>query len=79
MDPMTYNVATFRRHGLEAKWGRTRNGAPIILARKPTGLPHQRTTWWAMHGTLWADAKTEGLVSAFDRHTLIADFFSIPA
>lgn len=77
--PLTYTVATFRKHGLEARWSRTRAGAPIILARKPAGLPHQRTTWWAMHGAFWTDAREVGVLEAFDRHTLLGDVFSVPA
>jgi hypothetical protein len=71
---MKFNIATVRTSGLEAKWGRTRHGAPAIFARKPG-----TQTWWMITKSMWADAQSEGLASAFERHTMLGDIFSIPA
>lgn len=81
--PARYAVGYVRASGLEARWGRTRQGAPIILVRDPQARHrHQREQWWFLDRGMWADAhKLEagqpvGLREAFDRHTLVADFFS---
>lgn len=51
---LRYAVATLRAAGLEAKWARTRRGAPIIKARDP-GAPtaHQRESWWLVDAAMW--------------------------
>lgn len=75
--PTRYRVADIRAAGLEARWGRTRRGAPIILARDPQARHrHQRETWWCVDRTMWDEAQKVGLREAFDRCTLLGEFFS---
>ena len=75
---LTYNVATFRAAGLEAKWSRTQRGAPIIIARNPVAqLKHQKEIWWYCDHHMWQRASKVGIVEAFTESTLLGDFFSI--
>jgi len=40
---MKLSVKTFRAEGMEARWGKTRKGAPCIFARDPQAkAKHQR-------------------------------------
>lgn len=71
---MKYNVSTFRKSGLEARWTRTRQNAPIIAVRK-SGSGH----WYVVDKNLWKDMQKEGVIQAFEQHTLLGDYFSIPA
>lgn len=70
-----YNVATLRAAGLEAKWTRTRKGAPIIIARDPAAAS---STFYAVDAYMWKRAEDVGLLEAFREGTALADFFSIP-
>jgi hypothetical protein len=70
---MKYSVKTFRAAGLDAKWTRTRRGAPIIVVKKP----HQKT-WVGVDQSMFDDMKKEGIADAFERHTLLVGIFSIP-
>lgn len=70
---MRYTVSTIRSAGLEARWSRTRSGAPIIAARKPGG------TWFVVACDMWDAMKSEGIKPAFERFTLLGDIFSVPA
>lgn len=80
MKNLAYNVKSIRATGLEAKWTRTRNGAPIITARNPESpLFHQRTQWYVIDGKMWNRAQTVGLIEAFNSGTLFGDIFSVPA
>lgn len=80
MNPILYKVATFRAAGLEAKWTRTSQGSPIIVARNPAAkLEHQRKTWWTIDRYTWVRMQKEGIVEAFECCTLLGDVFSIPA
>lgn len=75
-----YSVKTLRAAGLEARWTRTSRGAPIIVARYPEAdFPHQRETWWTVDAAMWEAAEKEGIIHAFVMHTLLGEFFSIPA
>jgi hypothetical protein len=75
---LKYGVKTFRAVGLEAKWTKTRTGAPIIVARNPLGkLQHQREIWWVVDDSMWQRIKQWGILEAFDRSTLLGDFFSV--
>lgn len=74
-----YSVKTLRSAGLEARWTRNRNGAPIIVARDPqAGLTH-RQAWWAVGQKMWDDMMKDGVREGFAQHTLLGDIFSIPA
>jgi len=70
---MTYSVKTIREAGLEARWTRTSLNAPIIAARRPG------EKWYVIDRRMWDCMKTEGIKSAFERFTLLGDFFFIPA
>lgn len=75
---MPYRVATFRSAGLQARWTRTRQGAPIIAVRHPqAATEHQRTRWYYVDQCMWADMAADGIIPAYDGHTLLADIFSI--
>jgi hypothetical protein len=69
---MKYNVKTLRDAGLQAKWTKTRLGAPIIAARKPG-----TRGWFLVYRDMWKDMNAEGVVSAFERFTLLGDIFYI--
>lgn len=75
---MKYRVSTLRTAGLEARWTRNDNGAPIIVARDPHAtLEHQRKTWWRVGQTVWTAMRRDGIREAFNNHTLLGDVFSI--
>lgn len=74
---MEYRVKTLRDAGLEAKWGKTRQGAPMMFARNPNGAPHQRNSWWAVDSNMWDAMKRNGVLEGFHNATLLADFFSV--
>jgi hypothetical protein len=75
---MKYSVKTLRSAGLEARWTHNRNGAPIIVARNLRApLTHQRSTWWHVTAGMWTSMQKDGVVEAFDNHTLLGDIFSI--
>jgi hypothetical protein len=75
-----YSVITLRNAGLDARWTRNRNGAPIIVARDPQAkLEHQRRTWWAVGKKMWDEMGRVGVREGFDNCTLLGDFFSLPA
>jgi hypothetical protein len=77
---MKYSVKTLREAGLEAKWTKTRNGAPIIVARDPQAkASHQRTTWWAVTAVVWSMMIRDGIKQGFDSCTLLGDLFSVRA
>lgn len=72
---MEYRVSTFREAGLEARWTRTRTGAPIIAARKPGAK-----AWELMDANAWRAIQRAGSVKdGFENVTLFADIFSVPA
>lgn len=71
---MDYNVRTVRAAGLEARWTRTRTGAPIIVARDASASQ----SWYGVTDRMWKDARRLGLRAAFESHTALGDFFSIP-
>jgi hypothetical protein len=74
------SVSTFRAAGLEAKWGKLHSGRPAIFVRNPKSeLAHQRDKWWLLTGSMFDSMQNEGVVEAFDRHTILGDVFAIPA
>jgi len=77
---MKLSVKTFRAEGMEAQWGKTRNGAPCIFARDPLAkAKHQRETWWMVDARMWDQAQEIGVREAFKNSTMLGDFFSISA
>jgi hypothetical protein len=76
---MKYSVKEIRAQGLEAKWSKTRRGAPIIVARDPNAkLEHQRVQWWVVNDRMWKRAGEVGMMQAFSEHTVLGDFFGVP-
>lgn len=79
-EQLKYRVGTLRAAGLEAKWGRNGQGAPMLFARDPSASKkHQRAQWWAVDRVMWEMAKKHGIKEAFDGCTILGDFFSVPA
>jgi len=75
---LQYRVGDLRKAGLDAKWGRQRNGGPILLARDPNASqPHQRDTWWKVGRDMFEAMKEQGVREAFDGHTILGKYFSI--
>lgn len=75
---LSLNVTTFRSAGLEARWTKTRSGTPCMVVRNPQAkLKHQKETWWMVDNDMWESAKKFGILEAFERHTLLGNFFSI--
>lgn len=75
---MRLSVLTFRDVGLEAKWTKTSRRQPCIVVRNPSAKhKHQRETWWMVDNDMWESAKKFGILEAFERHTLLGNFFSI--
>jgi hypothetical protein len=76
---MKYVVRTFREAGLEARWTK-KHGVPIIGVRNPKAKhAHQRYSWWVVDGPMWAAMQRDGILAAFEQHTLLGDLFSVPA
>lgn len=77
MDDLKYRVGTFREAGLEARWSKVR-GAPIIVVRNPNAnTNHQREQWWVCDKYMFEDMKKDGIIEAFDNHTILGDILSI--
>ena len=77
---LSYTVKTLRDAGLEARWGRTRDGAPCLFTRDPNAAhTHQRRKWWMVDRGMWDAMNKLGVCDGFDGATLLGDFFSIPA
>lgn len=77
---MMYRVGTLRDAGLEAKWGKTRTGAPAIFARDPSSKhDHQSKTWWLVDADMWKAMRKDGIKEGFDSCTIWGDVFHIPA
>lgn len=70
---LTYKVGPMREAGLDAKWTTTSACAPIIVARKPG-----TKTYYAIGRDMFAAMKTEGVLPAFERFTILGDLFSVP-
>jgi hypothetical protein len=73
---LQYNVRTIRAAGLEARWTRTRTGAPIIAARE---LHRVGKPWYVVDDRMWNRAHEVGVRQAFEEHTALGDFFSVRA
>lgn len=75
---MRYTVGDIRKAGIECKWSRTRTGAPIIVGKTDTVGRDGKPIWAYIDGEMWDDAKRQGLKAAFEAHTALIGFFSIP-
>ena len=71
----SYTVGPIRAAGLQARWTRTREGAPIIAARNPNAGPN----WYVIDARTWAMMTRHGIAEGFDRCTMLGGIFSIPA
>lgn len=77
---MRYVVKTFRDAGLQARWTKTREGAPMIAVRNPNSkYPHQSKSWWLVHQSMWDAMKERGIMQGFDECTALGNIFNIPA
>lgn len=75
---MEYKVGTFRKAGLEAKWGKVNSGQPAIFVRNPQASSvHQRETWWLVDVKMFDSMKEDGILAGFDAWTVFGEFFSI--
>lgn len=76
----TYTVGALRAAGLEAKWGRTRNGGPILLARRAgrTYTDGKPMPWCCVTAATYNRAQKIGWSEAFDNATALIEYFSIP-
>ena len=75
---LEYRVKTFRDVGLEAKWSKTRYGAPCIVTRNPSSKSeHQKIKWWLVDNSMWKRAQEVGIMVAFSEHTYLGYMFSI--
>lgn len=68
---MKYSVKTLREAGLQARWTKTRRGAPIISASNGNG-------WYVVDKDMWESMKKYGVMETFSNYTLLGDYFSIP-
>lgn len=74
-----YQVGPLRAAGLEAKWAKTDTGAPIIVARWPGATQlHQRAKWHYVDASMFRSMQQDGIVEAYDGHTMLSDIFGIP-
>jgi len=75
---LKYTVGTLRIAGLDARWGKTRRGAPILCARNPNSkAAHQRNKWWAVDKVMWGLMQKHGVVDGFDGATILGEYFFI--
>jgi hypothetical protein len=75
---LAYRVGTLREAGLEARWGRTHTGAPVLCARDPDGTyAHQRERWWRVDRGMWRAMEHLGVREGFASCTELGDVFSI--
>lgn len=75
-----YIVSTFKEAGFEAKWTKTRTGAPIIKVRDPKSKhKHQREKWWLVSADMWKSMQKTNVQEGFDSHTLLGDIFYVNA
>lgn len=84
LTPLRYRVGDFRVRGLEARWSKTRMGAPIIVARDPNGRErHQSNQWWVVDRAAWKiltrcdPSDADAIRDAWDGITMLGDLFSV--
>jgi hypothetical protein len=72
---LQYKLATFRNAGLEARWTRTSNRAPIIAAKR-----WESSTWCVVDSRMWKEMQRSGdVLETFKDFTALVDVFSIRA
>ncbi len=77
MATLQYRVDPLRAAGLDAKWSKTKAGAPVIVVRRPTGHPLVAPQWYYCDESMFKDMQLDGILEAFDSHTILGDIFSI--
>lgn len=76
---VSLSVKTMRDAGLEAKWGKTSRGVPVLFVRDPNASTnHQRVKWWMLDRGMWEAMNRQGIKEGFNACTLLGDLFSIP-
>lgn len=76
---MQYTVGWIRSQGIECKWSRSRNGAPIIIGKTSSLDRTGQPIWSVIDTDMWNRAKVVGLPQAFEEHTTFIGLFSVPA
>jgi hypothetical protein len=75
---VSVSVKAFREAGLEAKWGKTGRGTPVMFVRDPNASTnHQRVTWWMCDRGMWEAMNRQGIKEGFNACTLLGDLFSL--
>ena len=75
---MEYKVSTLRDAGLDAKWSKTKRGAPILVARNPAAnSEHQKHRWWFVDASMWDQMLANGIIDGFNGATVLGGCFSI--
>lgn len=66
MRQLTYEPATMRRAGLEAKWHTRADGRRVIVARDPRGQGlRERVRWWPVDTFTWNIMRARGVREGF--------------
>lgn len=71
---MKYQVNTLRAVGLQARWTRTRSGAPIIAARDGDAAQ-----WYVVDDAMWKRMGVVGVLEGWRNCTALGAFFSVSA
>lgn len=79
MTKLSYTVGAIRDAGIECRWSRTRNGAPIIIGKTDTVSRDGNHMWAVIDAGMWKRAEVVGIARAFKEHTALIGFFSVPA
>ena len=72
-------VATWRNNNVSAKWGTTRNGAPVLFIQRK-----DRHTWWLLDNAILTsianslEAFDGNLQKAVESSLILSDIFSVP-
>lgn len=76
---MKHSVLTYRSAGLDAKWGKSVRGAPVIFVRDPSSaFDHQKRSWWMVTKSMFEAMQRDGIVEGFRNQTLLGDIFFLP-
>lgn len=69
---LKYSVSTIREAGLNAKWTKTMQGGPIIVASQG-----EAGSWFYVDKQMWERAGEVGILQAFQEFTCLGEIFSI--
>ena len=76
---MKYTVGYIRSQGIECRWTKNRNGAPIIVGTTDRVDRKGNPIWSVICGDMWKRAEAVGLKQAFHEYTALIDLLSVPA